>query len=140
VQDLQIVVAAALLRRCEAGPAILAAERNHPEVLAGQWELPGGKVEPGEPETLALQRECREELGVEVAVGDRLGRDLPISPGRVLRVFRAELRSGEPHPHEHASLRWLTAGELDDVPWLPADRPLLPQLRQLLETGGAAAL
>lgn len=140
MQDLQIVVAAALLRRCEAGPAILAAERNHPEVLAGQWELPGGKVEPGEPETLALQRECREELGVEVAVGDRLGRDLPISPGRVLRVFRAELRSGEPHPHEHASLRWLTAGELDDVPWLPADRPLLPQLRQLLETGGAAAL
>jgi len=57
----------------------------------------------------------------------------------VLWVFLAELRSGEPHPHEHASLRWLTADELEDVPWLPADRPLLPKLRQILETGGAAA-
>lgn len=137
--DQQIVVAAALLRRGEAGTAILAAERSHPDALAGQWELPGGKVEPGEPETIALQRECREELGVEIAVGERVGADLPIGPGRVLWVFLAELRSGEPHPHEHASLRWLTADELEDVPWLPADRPLLPKLRQILETGGAAA-
>jgi 8-oxo-dGTP diphosphatase len=139
VPDQQIVVAAALLRRGEAGTAILAAERSHPDALAGQWELPGGKVEPGEPETIALQRECREELGVEIAVGERVGADLPIGPGRVLWVFLAELRSGEPHPHEHASLRWLTADELEDVPWLPADRPLLPKLRQILETGGAAA-
>ena len=137
--DQQIVVAAALLRRGEAGTAILAAERSHPDALAGQWELPGGKVEPGEPETIALQRECREELGVEIAVGERVVADLPIDPGRMLWVFLAELRSGEPHPHEHASLRWLTADELEDVPWLPADRPLLPKLRQILETGGAAA-
>ena len=133
--ELQIVVAAALIQRREAGLAILAAERGYPDSLAGQWELPGGKVEPGEAETVALERECREELGVEVAVGERLGDDLPIAPGRLLRVYRAELRSGEPHPHEHASLRWLTAGELEDVPWLPADRPLLPHLRQLLESG-----
>jgi 8-oxo-dGTP diphosphatase len=139
VSDPQIVVAAALFRRCEAGLALLAAERSHPDALAGRWELPGGKVERDESETLALQRECHEELGVEVAVGERIGADLPIGPGRVLRVFLAELRSGEPHPHEHASLRWLTADELEDVPWLPADRPLLPQLRQLLETGGVAA-
>lgn len=140
MSDPQIVVAAALFRQCEAGPALLAAERAHPDALAGQWELPGGKVEPGEPETVALQRECHEELGVEIAVGDRIGADLPIGPGRVLRVFHAELRSGEPHPHEHASLRWLTAGELEEVPWLPADRPLLPELRQLLQSGGATAL
>lgn len=138
--DLQVVVAAVLLRRCEAGPAILAAERSHPEELAGLWELPGGKVELGEPETVALQRECREELGVEVIVGDRIGGDLPIGPGRVLRVFRADVRCGEPHPHEHASLRWLTADELEEVPWLPADRPLITDLRKLLETPGAAAL
>jgi 8-oxo-dGTP diphosphatase len=135
VPEPQVVVAAALLRRGEAGPAVLAAERSHPDALAGKWELPGGKVEPDEPEIVALKRECREELGVDVAVGERVGPDLPIAPGRVLRVFRAELVSGEPYPHEHASLRWLTAGELEDVPWLPADRPLLPELRQLLQSG-----
>ncbi len=143
MQDVQVVVAAALTRRCEAGPAVLAAERSRPAALAGRWELPGGKVEPGEPETLALQRECREELGVRIRVGERIGPDLPISPGRVLRVFRAELVSGDPHPHEHSSLRWLTAAELETVPWLPADRPLLPELRRLLdrvlpESDGAA--
>jgi 8-oxo-dGTP diphosphatase len=140
VSALQVVVAAALLRRCEAGPAVLAAERSHPDALAGQWELPGGKVEAGEPETLALQREIREELGVDIVVAQRIGVDLPIPGGRVLRVFRAYLVAGEPFPHEHASLRWLTADELDDVPWLPADRPLLTELRHLLQTAGAAEL
>jgi 8-oxo-dGTP diphosphatase len=140
VPELQVVVAAALLRREDAGPVLLAAERGHPDVLAGQWELPGGKVEPGEAESAALQRECREELGIEIAVRARLGDDLPISPGRVLRVFRVDLIAGEPFPHEHASLRWLTAGELEDVPWLPADRPLLPQLQKLLQSAGAAEI
>jgi 8-oxo-dGTP diphosphatase len=140
VSDSQIVVAAVLLRPGEAGPALLAAERSHPDALAGQWELPGGKVEPDEPETVALQRECREELGVDIVVGERFGPDLPIATGRVLRVFRAAVVAGEPFPHEHASLRWLTAGELEDVRWLPADRPLLPELRQLLESTGAAQL
>lgn len=138
MSDLQVVVAAVLLRLHEAGATLLAAERGHPEALAGQWELPGGKVEPDESETVALQRECREELGVDVTVGTRIGPDLPIARGRVLRVFRAELVAGEPYPHEHASLRWLTAHELEAVPWLPADRPLLPELRQLLENPGAA--
>jgi 8-oxo-dGTP diphosphatase len=140
VSDLQVVVAAALLRRLEAGPALLAAERSSPDALAGQWELPGGKVEPDETETLALQRECQEELGIDIAVGERVGPDLPIAAGRVLRVFRATVVAGEPFPHEHASLRWLTADELEDVRWLPADRPLLPKLRQLLENTGAAEL
>ena len=140
MSDPQIVVAAALFRQCPAGPALLAAERRHPDALAGRWELPGGKVERDEPETVALQRECHEELGVEVVVRERIGPDLPIGPGRVLRVFLADLRSGEPQPNEHASLRWLTADELEDVPWLPADRPLLPQLRYLLQNAGAAEL
>jgi len=133
VPDPQVVVAAALVRLSRAGPVVLAAERGYPETLAGKWELPGGKVEPGESETIALQRECREELGVEIAVMDRIGDDLPIAPGRVLRVFRAELVAGEPHPHEHTSMRWLAADDLEEVPWLPADRPLLPALRHALE-------
>ena len=49
-----------------------------------------------------------------------------------LRAYRAALVRGEPHPHDHAALRWVSAAELRDVEWVPADRGFLPALRQLL--------
>jgi len=124
-----VVVAAAIVTP---GPParVLAAQRGYPEALAGQWELPGGKVEPGEDDVTALVRECREELGVTIDVLDRVGADLPaVDPSFVLRVWWARIVAGEPHPREHAALRWLAAGELDEVGWLPADRPLVVPLR-----------
>lgn len=89
-------------------------------------------MEAGESDQVALVRECREELGVVVTVGARVGADLPIGADRVMRVYAAELVSGQPRPLEHLALRWLGVGELDDLPWLPADRPLLPALAILL--------
>jgi 8-oxo-dGTP diphosphatase len=127
-----VVVAAAIVVRSPGPARVLAAQRSRPPELAGRWELPGGKVEPGEPEVDAIARECREELGVEVRVGPRIGADLPIGDGRVLRVYLADLVRGEPQPHDHAALRWLTAQELEQVDWLDADRPLLPDLREVL--------
>ncbi|MEU5156709.1 (deoxy)nucleoside triphosphate pyrophosphohydrolase [Glycomyces sp. NPDC021274] len=125
----QIVVGAAI----RAGHRILAAARAYPPELAGLWEFPGGKVEPDETETEALRRECREELGVEIAVGDRVGGDLTTGNGRyLLRVYFADLTEGEPHAKEHAELRWLAPGELDSVPWLPGNRPAVDALRKLL--------
>ena len=74
-------------------------------------------------------RECREELGVEVRVGVLLGTVMPAE--FVLRVYRAVLVAGEPRPlQDHDELRWLAAHELADVPWLPADLPLLPAIRE----------
>jgi 8-oxo-dGTP diphosphatase len=75
---------------------------------------------------VALARECREELGVEIEVGALVG-EVPIPIGQ-LRVYRARLLSGEPTPREHRELRWLEPGELDDVPWIDADRPLVQRL------------
>ncbi|WP_035735914.1 (deoxy)nucleoside triphosphate pyrophosphohydrolase [Glycomyces arizonensis] len=125
----RVVVGAAILE----GEKVLAAARSYPPELAGLWEFPGGKVEPGETETDALRRECREELGVEISVGERVGDDLMAGGGRfLLRVYRASLRGGEPEALEHARLRWLAADELDDVPWLPGNRPVLQALRELL--------
>ena len=115
------------------GRRVLAAERSSPPALAGRWELPGGKVEDGEDEAAALVRECREELGVEIAVGARVGDDLPTDGAiGVLRAYACALVSGDPTPHEHRGLRWLAAGELDTVPWLESDLALLPALAALL--------
>lgn len=124
-----VVVGAAVTR---AG-RLLAAQRAHPPDLAGRWELPGGRVEPGETAGDALRRELREELGVDVVVGDRVGADVAISGGRVLRIYAATLRGDhEPAALEHRVVRWLAADELDSVAWLPADLVLLPALRLLL--------
>jgi 8-oxo-dGTP diphosphatase len=125
-----IVVGAAIL---DGRGRVLAAQRGEPPALAGGWEFPGGKVEPGETEPAAVVRECREELGVGVEVGRRLGPDIPLSEGRgVLRVWLARLAEGEPRALEHQQLRWLDATELDDVAWLPADAPLIDELRAYL--------
>lgn len=112
---------------------VLGCERAEPPESAGKWEFPGGKVEPGESDIDALVRECREELGVNVAIGDRVGGDVPLAHGRaILRVWLARLVTGVPQALEHASLRWLSAEELDSVPWLPADAPIVAELRRRL--------
>jgi 8-oxo-dGTP diphosphatase len=109
---------------------VLAAQRAEPPALAGGWEFPGGKVEPGERDEDAIVRECREELGVTIGLVERLGPDLPLqhAPG-VLRVWVARLVDGQPRALEHSALRWLDVTELDDVAWLPVDAPLIEPLR-----------
>jgi 8-oxo-dGTP diphosphatase len=117
---------------------VLACERSAPPEVAGRWEFPGGKVEPGESDAAALARECAEELGVRVRVGARVGPDVPLAHGRaVLRVFRVELLDGGvPRALEHAAMRWLGADELMSVPWLPADAPIVAELPALLAAAG----
>lgn len=128
-----VVVGAVLVDRRAGEPRLLAAERAHPPALAGRWELPGGKVDADETEAAALVRECREELGIVVRVGPQVGPDLPIGDAAVLRAYEVYADGpGEPVPLEHRQLRWLAAAELGSVDWLPADRPLLHPLRELL--------
>jgi 8-oxo-dGTP diphosphatase len=126
----RIIVGAAII---EAG-RVLACARAAPPEVAGRWEFPGGKVEEGESEPEALIRECEEELGVKVEVGDRVGGDVPMSHGRsVLRVYRSRLLDGQtPQRLEHAELRWLGRDELFSVDWLPADAPIVAALPPLL--------
>ena len=104
-----------------------------PAALAGYWELPGGKVDPGESDNAAVVRECEEELGVTVELIDRIGDDLSIGVHGILRVWSARIVGGELRAIEHAELRWVSADALDDLDWMPADRPLIPHLRALLD-------
>jgi 8-oxo-dGTP diphosphatase len=123
----QIVVAGAIV----ADSQVLIAQRTRPPELAGRWELPGGKVAAGETESEALARELDEELGVDVAVGEHLC-DVELNATTTLRAYAATLVRGEPQPHDHAALRWVSAAGLDAVDWVPADRGFLPALRGLL--------
>ena len=125
----QIVVAGAVI----SGSTLLVAQRVRPPELAGRWELPGGKVAPGETERDALARELAEELGLEVddfAVGDRLGSDVPLNDTATLRAYRVRLLRGQPQPHDHRALRWVTTAELGAVDWVPADRAWLSELAE----------
>lgn len=130
----QVIVGAAIVR----GDALLAQQRAYPPEVAGRWELPGGRVEAGETEPEALHRECVEELGVEVVVGERVGADVPLRSNLVLKIYAATLSdpSAEPKALEHKGLRWVTRTQVDGVRWLPADLELLPALRELLEKRG----
>ena len=126
----RIIVGAAIIE----GGRVLACARADPPEVAGRWEFPGGKVEEGETETAALIRECEEELGVKVEVGDRVGGDVPMAHGRsLLKVYRARLLDGQvPQRLEHAELRWLDRDALFSVDWLPADAPIVAALPPLL--------
>src|SRR4051794_25784180 len=124
----KIVVGAAIV----VDGRLLAAQRAEPEALRGGWELPGGKVDPEEGDHEALVRECVEELGVEVVLGERVPGEWPLPNGYVMRVWVAGIGRGVPYPHEHLALRWLARNELYDVAWLAADLPVVAAVEKIV--------
>lgn len=127
-----VVVGAAILDHPSQPTKMLAARRKAPKSLAGYWEFPGGKVEPGESHTAGLVREIQEELGVDVEIlelidaPDETG--WPLDNGMRLHVFTAVVTSGEPLPLiEHDRLEWtvLNADDMHALEWIPADRPIV---------------
>ncbi len=139
------VVGGAIVDSLDAPTRLLAARRTAPPAFAGQWEFPGGKVEPGEGPQEALHRELAEELGIEVLLGPEVtgpGSDgWPLNERAAMRVWFAEVRSGVPAALEdHDELRWITlrdGGPADpalseeELPWIPADFPIVAAVRAL---------
>ena len=130
---LVLVVAAALV---DADGRVLVAQRPEGKTLAGLWEFPGGKVEPGERPEATLIRELREELGITV-------REPCLAPltfashaypdfHLLMPLYICRRWEGFPQALEGQGLRWLRPGALRDLPMPPADLPLIPFLVDLL--------
>lgn len=119
-----IHVACAIIER---DGLVLAAQRSAAMNLPLKWEFPGGKIDPGETAAEGLRREIKEELAVEV----RVGQDLPASTHHypaftvTLYPFVCTIETGEIILHEHAALAWLPAEKLASLDWAEADLPVL---------------
>ena len=120
----EIIVVGAVITRDN---LVLAAQRSATMSLPGMWEFPGGKIEPGETEQEALVREIDEELGAEILVGERITSTRhEYDFGFVtLTTFYATLMSESIDRTEHSELRWVTAEEMRDLDWAPADIPAI---------------
>jgi len=107
-------------------------DRRRPEgLLGGLWEFPGGKIEPGETVEECIKREIQEELGIDIAVGDRLITiDHAYSHFRVtLTVHHCRHLAGVPQPIESDEIRWVTLDEIDQFPFPKANTQIIAALR-----------
>ena len=128
-----LVAAVALIDR---DGRILLAKRREEKFLGGLWEFPGGKLEPGETPEDALVRELREELGIET--WDNCLAPLTFASHGynsfhlLMPLFVCRKWEGIPRPLEHQCIAWVGAGQLRNYPMPPADRPMIPILRDWL--------
>lgn len=132
-KPLLLVAACALV---DADGRVLIAQRPEGKALAGLWEFPGGKLEPGESPEETVVRELAEELGIEtktaclapLTFASHAYEDFHL----FMPLFVCRRFWGTPAPLEHAALKWVRPLKLRDYPMPPADAPLIPFLQDLL--------
>ncbi|SDF54750.1 MULTISPECIES: (deoxy)nucleoside triphosphate pyrophosphohydrolase [Thalassobaculum] len=128
-----LVVAVALV---DADGRVLIAKRPEGKKLAGLWEFPGGKVDPGETPEAALIRELREELGIDthesclapLTFASHAYDDFHL----LMPLYVCRRWKGEVTRHEHADLAWVRPVRLRDYPMPPADAPLVAMIQDIL--------
>jgi 8-oxo-dGTP diphosphatase len=129
-----LTVACAIL--VDPGGRVLVTDRPPGKEMAGLWEFPGGKVEPGESPEAALVRELAEELGIETAASCLAPCGFSSHAGPrvhlLLLAFAIRKWSGRPRPREGQRLQWVRVPDLFTLAMPPADRPLLGQVAAIL--------
>lgn len=113
------------------GPKFMICQRPAHKARGLLWEFVGGKVEPGETKPQALIRECREELAVELTVGDIFMDVFHEYPDLTvhLTLFHASIAHGEPQKLEHNDIRWISVSQIPDYDFCPADEEILKKLQ-----------
>ena len=129
---IQEVVAALICRETDGRRQFLIAQRPEHKKRGLLWEFVGGKVEAGESREVALDRECREELGISVSVGALYWEGTYSYPDLTLRLslFRATVKEGKIQKREHKDLRWIFPEEADQYAFCPADTAILKMIRE----------
>ena len=124
-----IQVVAALIRR---GNTFMICQRPAHKARGLLWEFPGGKIEPGETGPEALIRECREELGVTLSVGDVFYEVDHVYPDITihLTLYNAAVAEGTPQLLEHNDLRYISPSEIDGYDFCPADVDILKEIQK----------
>lgn len=127
-------IAAVILRE---GERLLICRRPLNKSNGGLWEFPGGKVEPGETGRACAARECREELGVEIAVGTEEGEAMHGYPDGVVHIvfYNGRILQGRPRGMEGQACRWVLPSELSGYSFCPADAGLVSRLAGKAENG-----
>ena len=113
------------------GDRFLACQRPAHKARGLLWEFVGGKVEPSETRQQALIRECKEELGITVSVGDVFLEVEHVYPDITvhLTLLEAVIAEGKPQMLEHNDIRWITVDEIDQYDFCPADEVILQRLK-----------
>ena len=133
MKPIVLVAAVALI---DADNRVLIAQRPEGKSMAGLWEFPGGKIEPGETPEAALHRELKEELGIDLCMTCLAPFNFASHAYEafhlLMPLYICRTWEGEITPREGQSVKWVRAIELSRYPMPPADRPLIPWLRDLL--------
>ena len=118
------------------GNQIMICQRPAHKARGLLWEFAGGKVEPGETKEAALIRECREELGITVSVGEIFMEVTHTYPDLTvhLTLFHASIAEGVPQKLEHSDIRYITVDEIPQYEFCPADQVILAALRRSPQT------
>ena len=124
-----VTVVSALIEKD--GKYLIARRANGSEDAIGRWEFPGGKVEPGETEKEAIEREIKEELSIDIKAIRYITNNIFENPNKTidLRLYECKYIGGEFDLHDHFEYKYVSTDEFANIDWCPGDIPIAEYIK-----------